>query len=249
MCLEPVLFCSLTQPPPARPPHGPVPTVRVLLNTKKMKFSLWPGLSSTGCVGAGWASGLAGHLWAARAWSAWSHSRYLFIFWQFTLIPSAQWLSWRGCYSCRFTIVLPRETKCDEAHVRCDEFCIENNFVSWYLVLLQILFIFNVLTWFVKSDSFSICPPWRVFWVNVIFWVKYLFTQFQWDNLGSVALSKVNIHFVSIRPFLSNIFPWKVNFGHGGAFVDSWEIYILMQIQPWSVSPLTIPAMAAPNAK
>lgn len=85
-----------------------------------------------------------------------------------------------------------------------------------------------------RSDSFSICTPWRVACVQseCKIWGKYLFTESQWDNLGSVTLSKVNIHFVSIRPFLSNIFLRKVNFGHGDAFVDSFEIYILIQIQP-----------------
>ena len=89
---------------------------------------------------------------------------------------------------------------------------------------------------------------WRVFGGNAEFW-KHLFTQYQRIALGLSPPWKVNIHFVSIRPFLSNIFLRKVNFGHGDAFVDSFEIYILIQIQPWSVSPLTIPAMAGPNAK
>ena len=90
--------------------------------------------------------------------------------------------------------------------------------MSLYLVVLQILFIFNDLTWFVMvmSDSFSICPPSVACVLSECdIWVKYLFTQFQWDNLGSAALSKVNIHFVSIRPFLSNIFHERLTSGTG----------------------------------
>ena len=65
----------------------------------------------------------------------------------------------------------------------------------------------------------------RVFGGNAEFW-KHLFTQYQRIALGLSPPWKVNIHFVSIIRFLSNIFPQRVNFEHGRAFVSRFQIYI-----------------------
>ena len=166
--------------------------------------------------GAGWASG---HLWAARACSLPGITRDIYLSFGNSKPVRTK------CHSDFFEVKILPEQSCYYSSWRSvtklTSFAI--NFVFrifvwakiWWCCWFCLFSTFWLGLWWVTVSASA--PAWRVFWVNAIFWVKYLFTQFQWDNLGSVALWKVNIHFVSIRPFLSNIFRRKVNFGHGGS--------------------------------
>ena len=103
---------------------------------------------------------------------------------------------------------------------------------------------------------FDIFEPNFVYFWRVAFWLdlhifgmcvfglnadcrKYLFTQYEKITLGYATLSKVNIHFVSIIPFLAQIFWKRLTPSTGDVLCDVGKFTFKYKSNPfWLIFPL-----------